>query len=288
MDAVAVAGVAARLLQYAAAAGSGTALFLIYGWRPASQGVWRRALAALFALGTLASVAWLMTEAAAFGRPSDAFAPAQVWSVAADTSFGQAALARAVLFALTAVTAAAGRWRLTSLLAALASISFAFGGHAAADDGLTGVVHMTADAAHALTAAIWLGALPPLLVLLRTGRTADARAGLDRFSAIGPAVVAVLALTGLINGWLIIGPDHLGVLLTDGYGRTLALKLVLFAAMLALAAANRWRLAPRLEAGADATVARELKASLRAEILLGLGVLILVSLLGTLAPGTAG
>jgi putative copper resistance protein D len=287
VDASAPAGIAARLLQYAAAAGGGAALFLLYGWRPASQGVWRRNLAAILLLGALAALAWLMAQAAAFGQPSDAFVPNQVWSVAAETGFGQAALARAVLFTLAAIAAATGAWRLTSLLAALACIGFAFGGHAAADEGVAHLIHIAADAAHALAAAVWLGALPPLLVVLSNGRTADARAGLDRFSAIGPAVVAVLVLSGAVNTWLIVGPANLSGLLTDAYGRTLAAKLALFALMLGLAAANRWRLAPRLRPGDGAEALADLKRSLLFENLLGLGVLILVALLGTLAPPDA-
>ena len=287
MDRIAAIGIIARLAQYAAAASGGTALFLIYGWQPQRQGRWRVSLAGLFFLGALAAVAWLMAQAAAFGQPSDAFVPAQVWSVAAETRFGQAALARALLFTLAGLAAGAGAWRWPSLLAALACIGFAFGGHAAADEGAAQLIHMTADAVHALAAAAWLGALPPLLALLMRRQTADARTGLDRFSAIGPAVVAVLVMSGAINTWLILGPTPLPALLASVYGWVLIAKLGLFALMLGLAAVNRWRLAPRLTQGASAQAHIDLRRSLLLENLLALTVLALVAGLGTLAPPDA-
>ena len=79
--------------------------------------------------------------------------------------------------------------------------------------------------------------------------------------------------------------------------RLLALKLLLFAAMLALAAANRWRLTPALEAAlidsdADpAMAAAAMRRSLIAELMAGAAILALVAWLGTLdpfAPGVTG
>jgi putative copper resistance protein D len=63
----------------------------------------------------------------------------------------------------------------------------------------------------------------------------------------------------------------------------LGLKLSLFAAMLGLAAINRWKITPALERG-DAAGPMHLKRSLVLEMALGLGVVGIVALLGVLDP----
>jgi len=275
--------IAARLLQYAAAAGAcGTALFLVYGHSPPDPTPWRRWVARASLMGALAALAWLMAQAGQFGEPADAFEPAKVWVVAAETGFGRAALIRIVLFLLAALFASRGAWNGAALAGGLASASFAFSGHTAAGEGLTGFLGLAADMIHAVAASVWLGALPALLTLLLARRREDARLGLERFSAIGPAVVAALAVTGVVNR-LLIGPVRLGGLWSDPYSRTLSIKLALFAAMLALAAVNRWRLTSHLAAGGR-WAHEAVTASILAETLLGLAVLALVAGLGTLPP----
>jgi putative copper resistance protein D len=63
---------------------------------------------------------------------------------------------------------------------------------------------------------------------------------------MGIAVVVVVLATGIINAWILVGSWH--ALIVTGYGRLLMLKVVLFAAMLLIAAANRFWLTPRLAA----------------------------------------
>ena len=75
-------------------------------------------------------------------------------------------------------------------------------------------------------------------------------------------------------------------LATTTYGRLLAFKLALFAAMLALAAANRFWITPALAQQTDDAprwVAR-LRRHVFAEQALGLAVLMLVGVLGAQAP----
>jgi putative copper resistance protein D len=77
--------------------------------------------------------------------------------------------------------------------------------------------------------------------------------------------------------------------LTSPYGLLLDLKLVLFAAMLALAAANRYRLMPQLgaalaQAGSHERSLSVLRRSVFTEAALALVVLAVVSLMGTLEP----
>ncbi|MGH6997148.1 MAG: CopD family protein, partial [Phenylobacterium sp.] len=75
-------------------------------------------------------------------------------------------------------------------------------------------------------------------------------------------------------------------------GQLLAVKIAFFGGMLLLAAANRFYLAPRfgtaLADGADSGPARAaLRRSILCETLLAVGVLVLVSVLGMIAPVSA-
>ncbi|HTY50701.1 MAG TPA: CopD family protein, partial [Steroidobacteraceae bacterium] len=117
--------------------------------------------------------------------------------------------------------------------------------------------------------------------------------GLVRFSSLGPWVVAVLALTGVINAWALIGPASWRAILGTQYGLVLLAKLLLFAGMLVFAAHNRLRLTPGLEAALAAAAGsgpalRALRASLLAETVLAVLVLAAVAWLGTLEPPSGG
>jgi putative copper resistance protein D len=99
--------------------------------------------------------------------------------------------------------------------------------------------------------------------------------------------VAALVLSGAINYIFIIGPTLSG-LIGNLYGRLLLVKLGLFASMLLLAAANRFRLAPALEKARrdedTAGAVSALKRSLCLEAALVISILGLVAWLGTLDP----
>src|SRR5690606_12365623 len=103
--------------------------------------------------------------------------------------------------------------------------------------------------------AIWIGAFAAFLLLLRPRRPAPSPAtitvtarSLEQFSTIGTICVITLAGTVLINSQMIIGAENIAPSLASPYGQLLLAKLALFALMLALAAANRWRLTPALRA----------------------------------------
>jgi copper resistance protein D len=303
IDAAAILG---RFLQFAGACVlAGAALFFLYGVAPDRFARWpSRLVAGAAALGAIGVVAWLMAQAASFGEAGrDAVDPAKVWGVAAETGFGRVALLRLVLFVVAlhlSPLAARGRgvWLALAAVGAIAAASFAWTGHGGRDEGLAGVLHQSADVLHLLAASIWIGALAGLTALLvlasrNPGAGRAALTGLVRFSGIGLAVVAVLIASGLVNSWLLVGPAAVPRMLTSPYGQLLIAKLALFAVMLALAAANRYRHAPRLEralqgAGADAATIRPVLASVLTETGLAVAVLILVSWLGTLAPPIEG
>lgn len=295
-----IAAVASRLLQFAGAAVlGGASLFFIYGVLPDRRARWPSQLVGIAAgFGALGTLGWLTAQAAEIGEgPLDA---ASVWSVATETGFGRVGLMRLGCF-LVASTLALGRWRGQWLalagLGAAASASFAWTGHGARDDGWTGVVHLASDVLHLLAASTWIGALAALAVMVwiasrgpGAGARQDTLNGLVRFSGIGVTVVAVLVASGLANSWFLVGVDGLGRMLTTPYGRLLLAKLALFGLMLGLAAANRYRLTPRLaralrdNGAADGTAYGPIVASVLTETALAVAVLALVSWMGTLSP----
>jgi len=144
-----------------------------------------------------------------------------------------------------------------------------------------------------LAAAVWLGSLVPLVLLLRMAPTDQSGVAalsrvLRRYSGLGSAAVGALVLSGIVN--VLFVPGRLEAWLTSDYGRVLAAKLALFAIMLAIAAANRVKLAPALASShndAAAAVARRLCVHVAAEIALGIAIVMLVAWLGIMVPGTA-
>jgi len=297
--------IAARIAQFTAAAVLfGAPLFLLYGLRPAAQAglTWPRPLVAAASLVLLAgSVASLLAQTASMaGDPAAALDRDLLAAVLADTAFGRAIAARALAAATALVLSLALRpgrslWLALTGLGGVGLASFAWTGHGAATEGPGAGLHLAADLLHLLAAGVWLGALAALALMLRPRRgpsdPAALRAlhgALDGFSGIGSAVVAVLLATGLVNSWFLVGPAGVSKLGASPYGLLLVAKLVLFLAMLGLAAANRFRHTPALAAALAGGSPEPALAALRRSVLLesaaGFGVLVLVGALGMLAP----
>jgi len=303
--------IGARFAQYAAAAILiGWPLFFLFrvGGR-STRGVpdWgRRGLVVTATSLLLATIALLMAQTAGMtGDAASAFRPSDLRLVALETQVGTA-LAVRLAFALALVMLAAARsytqarLRMIVAVAVLAGASFAWSGHGAATEGAGRSVHLASDVVHVLAAGLWLGALPPLLVLVshaaRLGDVVEARAAhlrLAGFAGVGSLAVTLLVATGAVNAWFLVGPSNLAALLDSPYGRLLLVKLGLFGLMLGLAAANRFYLTPRLARGLEGNSAtqpmlRRLRMSLLTETSLGLLILLLVAALGTMMPPTGG
>ena len=111
---------------------------------------------------------------------------------------------------------------------------------------------------------------------------------LEGFSIAGTIFVALVIGSGLVNGWMLVGPQNILVLALTLYGQLLIAKLILFGIMLALAAANRFRLTPAfnsaLQSGRTFGVVMMLRKSLALELSFALIILGLVAWLGTLEP----
>lgn len=244
----------------------------------------RRVTAAFAVLAGLASIWWVVASVAAMAAtPVAELDRGTVMVVAGATPLGMVLTVRLAALTVLAATILWSRLPLTiPILAGLAALAtMAFTGHAGASEGLTGLVHRLSDTLHLAAAACWLAALLRFVIGVLRGEPATASARhLARFAATGTVIVTLLVVTGIINVGLIAGwalpPRSLWTAL-------LAVKLALFAAMLGLAALNRWRLTPALERG-EANARAALKRSLCAELACGLALVGVVAVLGTLDP----
>lgn len=298
-----------RLFQYAGAMVlMGSSLFFIYalprnGEASAAAAPWaKRLLIGAGVLLALSAGAGLVAQTSVLAGSYEAGTkPDALIAVITGMDLGKAAIARtlaaaAAVVILAAIRPARAAWLSASALGAVATASFAWMGHGAATEGPAGIVHLASDIAHGWAAAVWLGALVALVALLRWARTPTALAALHRalhgFSGIGTVLVAVLLGTGLINSWFLVGPERLESLWATPYGLLLSFKVTAFAAMLALAAANRFHHTPALGRSISTVHPRPaglsaLRRSVLLETALGVIVLALVAWFGTLAPPSA-
>jgi len=277
----------------------GTAAFLVLAAEPAGTkprldfAIVRYQLTVLIwvALGltVMSGAAWLVLVASDILGVSlaDVCLHGGAWVVLFDTRFGLVWCARLVLALLLGVLIHRPAMRSAQLAtAATLTALLALVGHAGAAPGLAGDVHLASDIVHLLAAGAWLGGLPAFAWLVWRARRAKSVAWSDfairsthRFSVIGILSVGSLLASGLVKTWFLLsGPRDL---VTTDYGRLVAFKIGLFAAMVAIATVNRFYLTPRLP---KASALRALQFNSLAEIALGLCVLLFVGMLGTLPP----
>lgn len=205
----------------------------------------------------------------ALDLPLGSIAAALPWKTGLATSYGLTAkIAAASLIAgLTALAVPRQIGRVLALLAFIGiGLALSASGHASAahPQWLT----RPAVFLHAVGIAFWAGALLPLGVAFAS-RTSEAERLLRRFSRLIP-----VALLPLVAGGMLLAAIQLAspsALWTTAYGRVLLAKLVLLAALFALAALNRFRLTGPAEAG-DSVAAARLARSIRIEIILVLAI----------------
>ena len=124
---------------------------------------------------------------------------------------------------------------------------------------------------HVVVAAVWLGALAGLYIAARETGTKSAPL-VARFSSHAAWAVPAIFVCGVVMSVLFI--RSFAALVTP-YGAMVLGKSFGFAVLMALAAQNKWRLAPRLSAG-DVSAVPALQRTVQAE-----WVLIAVVLVGT-------
>lgn len=278
----------------------GWPLFALYGTPDGASGPSPRRILLLTLAAAAFSVAGMLAMTAAMSGV--AFMDVDRASVAAmvfDTPMGlawqvrMAALA-AIMALATALNPVARVARVGFAAAALGSLAWT--GHGAAGEATSGWVQLVADIIHLLAAGAWVGALLALgLMLSRQASRLTSpdlvrmHLALDGFSTAGTICVALLLITGSINSWMLVSLEGASLFDSNRYVQLLAIKLALFAAMLALAAMNRFHLTPALERDLEAGSAplgalRTLRRSIAIEVGLAATVLAIVAWLGTLVP----
>jgi copper resistance protein D len=257
-----------------------------------------------FALAVISGAGWLILTAKDMSaRPVVAvFSEGIIWTVLARTGFGHDWLARLVLAGLFAgmLLRMPSRPPINlhrcgaALVAAGLVGTLAWAGHAAATPGIEGSIHLTADILHLVAAAAWVGALVPLILLLRAAcadhdeaSLAVAQNAVRRFSTLGLASVATLLATGIVNSWVLVGT--VPALVGTDYGHLLLLKIALFFVLVSIAAVNRLWLTPRI-VQKPTTIAtydalRQLGRNSTIEATAGAIILGIVAALGTMPPG---
>jgi putative copper resistance protein D len=248
-------------------------------------------LGGLLSLAAMACMAWAMSGVSTW---------AELWPhiemMVLETDVGLAWMLRmaALLLAGVAVTLNQ-RWPtaglgLVALGGAVALATLAWAGHGAMDEGTRRNWHFITDFMHLWAAGGWIGALAAFALLLRQAepQLAVLVRTLIGFETAGAVIVVVISVTGVVNYLFIVGPSIVGVL-DSLYGQLLALKLILFTAMLVFAALNRFHLSPLLEnarrSGEHGVAVNALRRSMVLEFSVAVVILGLVAWLGTLSPG---
>lgn len=232
---------------------------------------WERRAAPLATLALIAAAAWLAIETASMSGAPASFETLGV--VLRETRFGSLWIWRAGLLVAVLVLSL-WRIRAATIVAAIGAawvlVLTAAAGHAGADDS---TFHLSADSIHLLAVGAWLGGLVPFADAMRRPNAAIVA---WRFSTLGVVSVCIVLVTGAINTWFMVG--DIAALIATPYGRLLVLKIVLFVVMVSVAGVNRFGLAPRGDAAA-------LRRNALVETALGIAIVVIVAVLGTLPPG---
>jgi putative copper resistance protein D len=288
-----------RWVQYlAAVAALGLPLFQLFPLRAPRPGPGTRlAIAAGLVLAAAALGGVVAQTAMMAGGWTAGLDPAALGYVIQSTSPGMAHVIRAGLaitgvIALLIIPGSRPGSALAIVAFAGAVASFAWSGHGAATEGAAGLVHLAADIAHLIAAAVWLGALVGFCLLLARPRSDDVGAAsraLTGFASFGTLAVAALVITGAVNAGFLVGVDGLARITGSTWGVLLIVKLALFTLMLGLAAHNRFNLVPALsravEGGAGTQdLVRRLRISVGLEMLAGVALLGAVAAMGVQMP----
>ena len=172
-----------------------------------------------------------------------------LWQTAVGTALATRMLGIGLLI-IGLVIPAGGRW-IAVLGGGIALWSFARIGHVPDHGSLWLNLLLLL---HLAGVAFWVGILSPLKWLARMDGHIDSAATLGhRFGQIATVVVPALIIAGGIMLWQLTG--SFDVIFGTSYGRALVIKIVIVGGLLTLAAANKVRFIPAMQAGnADAAI----------------------------------
>ncbi|HEY7400858.1 MAG TPA: copper resistance protein CopC [Actinomycetota bacterium] len=193
-------------------------------------------------------------------------------------------IAAAAAAAIVAVRS--GRARLIALaaLAGLAMLARVRGGHAAA--GGAAWLEQGLQWVHVLAVGAWIGGLVLLVLWLRLGDQAEGGRVAHRFSWLAGISLGMVAVTGVLRSSHELGWTWWLHPFRNGYGTTLALKIVVALALIALGTFNHFRSVPRVRAGRPEGPPL-LRRVAQGELALAVGVFALTGTLTGLAPRNA-
>ncbi len=251
------------------------------------NGQFRRYAFALSTTAAVSSVVWLaLTSVSMADGWSTGLAPDIVFQ----TAFGQVwqwhmalSVVSVALIAWPSTRQPNRWWIVAAAISGLQIITLGLVGHAVMQSGLSGILSRASQAAHLLAAGYWIGTLVPVAMCARSIDdllSRDRGVALRRFSAIGQVVVILVVGTGFLNMTLI--EDHLTLDPSHPYQMMLDIKIVIVGLMAAMALANRYWFVPKL--AGNAAVVETIRRIILLVAALGIGVIGLASVIGTLSP----
>jgi len=257
---------------------AGVAIFVaVFGRRLASSQVSVRRLGQAAAIAAIVLVAahYALEAARMAGEMSGMWDPtlqATAWNSPARAAL----ICRLLGLLLIAVGLqdAGIRWTILAVGGAvLATAAFTLTGHTSVN------AHRGALAAllmlHLLVVAFWFGALWPLYAASLRETPARASDIIERFTAVATWLVPGILLAGIVMAVLLL-PNLQA--LSEPYGELLIAKVVGFAVLMGLAAANKWRLGAALVHG-PAQSGRWFRRSVAAEYVLIAAVLAITAVM---------
>ncbi|QYA13511.1 copper homeostasis membrane protein CopD [Rhizobium sp. AB2/73] len=260
--------------------------------RALADTIWRMAakpFLLIVAIAVLTALAALPVTTANIGNGwSDALNADMMHDVVVETTVGiawQAQVLAAIVMVCTLLLPQGLRRHGLALGAGLGLASLSLTGHASMLEGWMQQAHRANDILHVLAGGGWLGALVPLIPILKLlGRPecrAEAQVALRRFSNAGHVAVALVILSGIVNTLLIL--KRLPTDWSSPYQTLLAIKIALVAVMAMLAIINRYVFVPWI-GRKPARALLALRLGSIAEIGIGIVVIGLVAVFGMMEP----
>lgn len=168
-------------------------------------------------------------------------------------------------------------WALWGAMALVLLATSTLSGHAAV--ARPRPIALVNDVVHMVAGATWFAGIIVLgAALPEAWRTRNGGSVLQllapavlRFSQLAMISIGVVAATGIVNGLLHVGAA--GDLYGSGYGRALALKVLLFLGIMALGGINHFVLRDRMRRGAPADAERarrQFRRTIAAELAIGI------------------
>jgi copper resistance protein D len=278
------AAICAKAVTYAATLGAaGAIFFLAYNanlLHELLRSRIRRLIRLLLLASVLASCARILLSGASMSGELGGMFDSGFVGMVLGAGEGRATGMRMAGLALAALAIPSNpRFRALALLGAVtASISFAGVGH------IRGLLPNAAPllllCMHLLCAAFWLGALGPLLIAARAGSDTQVALLASRFGKLALGVVLLLLAAGAGVLWSVIGGA--AQFWSSDYGRMLALKLLVVAALLGVAGVNKLYLTPQLLSGHAKAVVR-FRRSVMTEMVIGAVILLITATFTTIA-----